>query len=93
MKLDWLFVIAVAIVTVGAIQWIKSLLKQLPPDAGKEVIPSWVWAVAMPVIAVGMALLFSATPPWVTWGALAFALAQLGYDNIVKLVQKRIDTA
>lgn len=93
MKLDWLFILSIAIVTIGALQWVKSLLKQLPPEPGKEVIPSWIWAVAMPLIAVGFALFFSITPVWVVWGFLAFALAQLGYDNIVKLVQKKIDAA
>ena len=92
MKLDWLFILAIAIVTIGALQWAKSLLKQLPPEPGKETIPSWVWAIAMPVLAVGLSLLFSASPSWVSWGALAFALAQLGYENIVKLVQRKIDT-
>jgi len=92
MKLDWVFVLTVTIATVGTLQYVKALLKQLPPNPGTLEAPGWVWAILLPFVGIGLALLFASTPPWVAWGVLAVVAApQLSYDVIVKIFQKKID--
>lgn len=91
MKIDWTFVVIVALVTIGFLQWAKAMVKTLPPKPGETTWPNWVWAIVMPLLCALFSFLFVSLPPWVVYGTCAFAAAQLGYDNIVKLVQKKID--
>lgn len=91
MQLNWVFVMMVAIVTIGFIQWAKALLKSMPRKEGAAGPPSWIWAIIMPIFSVLVSYLFTVLPEWVAYGALAFAMAQLGYDNIIQFVQKKIE--
>jgi uncharacterized BrkB/YihY/UPF0761 family membrane protein len=91
MNIDWTFVLVVVLVTTGFLQWAKALVRTLPPNPGETTWPNWVWAIVMPLLCALFSFLFVSLPPWAVYGACALAAAQLGYDNIVKLVQKKID--
>lgn len=93
MKLDWGFVVIVALVTIGFLQWLKALVKALPPKPGETTVPSLVWAIVMPILSALFAYLFTVFDPWVAYAATGFAVSQLGYDNIIQLVKKKIDQA
>ena len=69
--------------TCGLIQWIKGFI----PLGYKDKIPSWVWGVILP----GLCIAWSAAPSWLqaAWGILA--LTQLGYENIVQVIKKKLE--
>jgi hypothetical protein len=77
MGIDWLGALAIGFAAVGDIQYLKGWCKGCP---------SWVWGVALPVVCVGLAF----APPVVLMGALALGIAQLGYENIVKVVMAKL---
>ncbi len=78
--MDWVKVLAVAVATVGWIQWAKHIL---PPT-----VPSVAYAIVMPVVAVGMGAVFFLTPSWVQVGVLAVSLGQVGYETLIQAVKK-----
>jgi divalent metal cation (Fe/Co/Zn/Cd) transporter len=86
MQTDWLLLLAMAVAVVGLVQFLKNLGNYFPN------IPAWVWWLAMPAVALIVSISVFYLPGWV-WNALmVLALAQLGYENIVKLVQKKIES-
>jgi hypothetical protein len=91
MKLDWVLIVAVAVAAVGVMQWAKALSVLFPPKPGEKTVPDWVWALLLPLVVVGLAFLFSYTSPVIMAAIVALAVCQLGYENIVKLIQKKID--
>jgi len=86
MKADWLLIVAMAVTVVGLIQFLKTARNWLP-------VPDWAWWIALPVVTVGVVVAVFYGPGWVIQVGLVLALAQLGYENIVKFIQRKIDTA
>jgi len=82
--MDWTKVVEIAVAVVGIIQWFKGLFAKLP---------TWVWAVASAVGCLGLAAVTFYLPPWVLLGLVALALAQLGYEAILKLILSKIPSA
>ena len=69
-----------AVMVVGVLQWLKNIV---PKTA-----PKWLYVALLPVVSVGVALL---PVGGILWGAaLAFALAQLGYETIIQTVKKKL---
>jgi hypothetical protein len=66
-----------AVIAVGVIQFLKNVWKTAP---------RWVWQVALPVLVVALVLVLSLIPAWLVVMLLALAIAQLGYETIVKLL-------
>jgi hypothetical protein len=93
MQIDWTFIGTVAIIVIGFIEWLKKLLTALPPQPGRLIVPVWVWPILMLACAAVFSWLFAILPPWIKTGALVFAVIQLGYDNIIKLVQSKLGVA
>jgi len=79
--MNWELVLAVAFSAIGLIEYIKGCVPAAKP---------WVWRVALFVACPVLALAFSLFPPWVQIGAMALAIAQIGYQSIVELVKKRL---
>jgi len=82
--MNWEQIGAIAIAVVGLIQWFKGLFSKLP---------TWVWAVASAVGCLGVAAVVIYLPPWVLMGLVALAVAQLGYETIVKFILSKIPGA
>lgn len=87
MKVDWIFILVVAVNTVGLLQWLKQLLEKVTT----AVMPAWLFPVLMPIFAIGLSLLQASTDAWVGYGLMGLSVAQLAYENIVKLVQKKVE--
>lgn len=64
-----------AVISVGAIQFVKNIWKTAP---------RWMWQVALPALVVVLVLVLSLIPAWLMSMLLALAIAQLGYEVIVK---------
>jgi hypothetical protein len=81
--MDWLVQLGIwasgAVIVVGLMQWAKGLLPKS--------IPSWAYALALPIAAIGVALL----PQSIFNGLGIMALAQIGYETIVQRVKKRLE--
>ena len=75
LQIDWLLSLAVALEAAGLIQWAKGWAKA----------PTWVWGILMPPLCIGLAL----APAFVHIGALGVAFAQLGYENIIKVLSAK----
>lgn len=79
-----------AVIVVGAIQWAKGALSKIA-------LPSWVWAIALPLVSIGAAGASAAkTGDWhrLPWDAAGmWAIAQLGYELIVQTVRRRFGAA
>ena len=73
---DVLLAVIAAVISVGVIQYLKGVWKTAP---------TWVWMIALPVLVVVLVLILSVIPVWLVVMLLALAIAQLGYDTIVKL--------
>jgi hypothetical protein len=84
MSIDWIQVIVVAIGSIGIIQWAKGVF----PSA-----PTWVWISALPVSCLGVTAITAYLPSWVSGAIVGLAVAQLGYENIVQLVKRKVDAA
>jgi hypothetical protein len=82
--MDWGNVVSVAVAVVGLLQWFKGLFKKAP---------AWMWAVASAVGCMGVAATVFYLPPWVLMGLVALAVAQLGYETIVKFILSKIPVA
>jgi hypothetical protein len=75
--------VAGSVIAVGLIQWAKGLA----PAA-----PSWVWAAVLPLGSLAAAL--AAGGPRPIWTALGiWAVAQVGWDAILRGIVKRIEGA
>jgi type IV secretory pathway TrbL component len=76
--------LCVALGTVGFVQYVKGLLKSAP---------SWVWRVAMPCVALGLAAAFWYFPPFVVVWVLGVCLTELGWDALfqwlIDLIKRR----
>jgi len=81
--MDWKEMVCVAVAVVGILQWLKGLLPAVKP---------WVWAAASVVGCLGLAAAFAYLPAFVRVGVVALALAQLGYETIVQLVKRKIES-
>lgn len=81
--MTWDMVTAVAVATVGLIEWIKGF--------DRVNIPKTAYRLSMPVVAVCLALLFSVTPGWVTTGILSVAVSQVGYQGVVEPIKKMLE--
>lgn len=76
-QIDWMLALVVAVTALGLIQWLKGLFKQAP---------TWVWGVGLPPLCA----LLAVAPPFVLIAGLAVAVAQLGYENVVKVVMAKL---
>ena len=81
--MDWVKIIMVAVSSVGWLQWLKK-----PWGA----VPSWVWWAAYPVLCVGLAAAAVYLPPFVMIAVVAMAIGTVGYDTIIKLIEKKIES-
>ena len=70
-----------AFAATGGMQWIKGIVPKSIP------IPTWVWGFLLPVLCV----LWAASPLWLQGAWMVLALSQLGYENIVQLIKKKLD--
>ncbi len=89
MSVNWVFVLLVALNTVGLLQWLKQVLA----GAGAASLPAWLMPALMPIFAIGLALLQAHTPDWTSYGLAGLSVSQLAYENIVKLVQRKVEGA
>ena len=86
-----LFLGLAAVAVVGLIEWLKNFLKEF------LAVPGWAWSVAVLVVSFlcGALVVFGANvAPKTIWmallaGLVVFALAQIGYDAIVKAISKK----
>jgi hypothetical protein len=83
MIIDWGMVAYIALTAVGVIQFAKGLL----PGA-----PWWAWAAALAVVSVGLGAAAHFLPTWLSMSILGMAIAQIGYETIVQLIKKKIDS-
>ena len=86
LKLFALLVFAIAVVTVGILQWLKGLWKT---------VPSLLLGLLLPVVCIGLGLLVgSVVSPvfglWLLLGGLAWAVGQLCYELIVQSVPQLV---
>lgn len=86
MKIDWVQIVGVAFTVVGLIQFAKGFIKS-------QKFPTWIWGILLPIGCVGIAAAFLYLPSFVTIALLAMSVSQLGYENIVQLVEKWIGKA
>jgi len=78
--IDWLLSLAVAFEAAGFIQWAKGWAKAAP---------TWTWGLLLPPLCVGFAL----APTFIHVAALGLAFAQLGYENIIKVLSAKAGLA
>ena len=78
--MQWAAWLAGAVAVVGLVQWAKNFA----PGA-----PTWVWRIAMPAVAIGVAFASKSSAPWFDAMGVA-AISQLGYELIVQQVKKRL---
>jgi hypothetical protein len=83
MHIDWTLVAYIALTSVGVIQFAKGLA----PYA-----PWWVWAISLAAASIGLGAVAAYLPPWVAMAILGLAVAQIGYETIVQLIKKKIET-
>jgi len=77
MDLSFLVVwITGAVAVIGVMEWAKNFA----PKA-----PTWVWAIAMPILAIGYAI----APDFVRLGAGIVAVSHIGYANIIQLIKNK----
>jgi len=76
--------LAGAVAIVGIIQWAKGLIEKIFPDK----IPSWLFSIILPFVAVGVSFTMTGEYWWNLCGT--WAIAQLGYEVIVQTVKKKI---
>ena len=88
MDLNWVLILSVAVSTIGLVAWMKKLIASIIPTE----LPTIVWVLAMPLSALGLGLLYVYGPQWSQIGIVSLAIVQIGYDNIIKLVQTKIET-
>lgn len=94
MNIDLSFItnaVTVAIETIALLEAVKVFFKKKALN-----IPAWVYTVMSLLINFGLALIQCSAFTWaeikvqIPIGLLAFSFSQLGYDNILKAVQKKI---
>lgn len=86
-----LFLGLAAVAVVGLIEWLKNFLKEF------LAIPGWAWSVAVLVVSFlcgALVVYGSNAVPKTVWmavlaGLVVLALAQIGYDGIVKAIAKK----
>ncbi|WP_428055780.1 hypothetical protein [Candidatus Avelusimicrobium fimicolum] len=86
-----LFLGLAAVAVVGLIEWLKNFLKEF------LAIPGWAWSVAVLVVSFlcgALVVYGSNSAPKTVWmavlaGLVVLALAQIGYDGIVKAIAKK----
>lgn len=86
-----LFLGLAAVAVVGLIEWLKNFLKEF------LAIPGWAWSVAVLVLSFlcgALVVYGSNAAPKTVWmavlaGLVVLALAQIGYDGIVKAIAKK----
>lgn len=78
---SWL---AGAVAIVGIIQWAKGACEKIIPDK----LPSWVWSLVLPAVAVGVSFTMTGEYFWNLCGT--WAIAQLGYEVIIQAVKKKV---
>jgi hypothetical protein len=71
-------ILGAAVAVAGLIQWAKNWFKGAKP---------WVWALVLLPLAIGFAYL----PERVQTGLLVAAIAQLGWDTLIKPAVKKLD--
>lgn len=86
-----LFLGLAAVAVVGLIEWLKNFLKEF------LAIPGWAWSMAVLVVSFlcgALVVYGSNSAPKTVWmavlaGLVVLALAQIGYDGIVKAIAKK----
>jgi hypothetical protein len=83
MKIEWIAALAIAVIVVGLIQWVKGLVK--------STVPKWLWALVSILSCILLGFLIGGTEdPTISLGSiillagLAAAFSQLGYEVIVQ---------
>jgi hypothetical protein len=86
--MNWVLIITVVLSVIGTIAWLKKLTEKIgwiPPDI--------TWVISMPVVAMAYALVYDLVPIWAQIGVVGMSIVQLAYDNIIRLIQTKIDNA
>ncbi len=81
MIISFVLALCIALVAIAFIEWLK---KPLPK------VSSWVWWGIAPVLCVVFALVATLLPSWVMLGLVAWAIATLFHDNVIKWAQAQI---
>jgi hypothetical protein len=81
MTIDWMQVLVSVVVVVGVLQWLKTFVKA-----------PWILSIASFLLSFGVAAAIMYLPSWVRLGMLVLALGQLGYENIIQLVRRKLDS-
>jgi hypothetical protein len=74
-------IVRVAVATVGILEYAK----------GYKVFKSWHLRIAMPLLAIGLSLLFSVVPGWLSDGLVSITVAQLGYQGLIEPIKKAVE--
>ena len=83
-KIDWSLILLGAVIVVGLLQALKNVSKV-------KAWPAWAWTSLTAGASVLAAVVVYFLPPWINLCFLVFAVAQLGYENVVKLIGRIID--
>lgn len=86
--MNWTLILFVTVATIGILGWLKEGAKLALPD---KPTPSLVWWVLMPLVTIGAAYMYLHAPDFVSVGTSAIAFVQFGYENVVKLIQAKIE--
>jgi len=78
----WILVASIAFAAVGIIQHAKGLLPALA---------SWAWGLVLPALCLCLAVAFLPWPEWLLAALLADAVAQVGYETLLKLALGFVD--
>ena len=78
------FLIAIAVV--GVVEYVKGIPWKSAP-------PTWVWAIANPVLCGAGAALLNPFPVCILIAALALGISQLGYQTLIQGITAAINNA
>ena len=82
-EVTWVLVLMGAVIVVGIMQWLKTFLKEKP---------SWMWGAISLVLSFAVAAVMQFLPSWILLGMLVMSVGQLGYENIIQLVRRKLDS-
>lgn len=82
-EVTWVLVLMGAVIVVGILQFLKTFLKEKK---------SWVWGTVSFGLSFIVAAVMQFLPSWILLGMLVLSVSQLGYENIVQLVRRKLDS-
>ncbi len=80
--MNWILIVEAAIGAVGLIEWVKGFF---------PLAHQYAWRTLGPVVCIALAAAFSYLPAWVGVGVLELAIMQLGYQNIIEVIKRKVD--